>query len=89
MINVDDHEPNFVIETHQQANNEHQHHSFADNIVNNIREAANGPNQNNNNNNDNSDGNSSVAISVETRATHKNLENYITFLGILLTKCES
>ncbi|XP_058810709.1 RING finger and transmembrane domain-containing protein 2-like isoform X2 [Phymastichus coffea] len=86
VINIENHEQNFVMENHQPMNNDHQHHSFTDNLANNIRETANGPSQNNNNNNNNSDGNSSVAISVEARATHKNLENYITFLGILLTK---
>ncbi|OXU20293.1 hypothetical protein TSAR_013929 [Trichomalopsis sarcophagae] len=89
VINVDGHPSNLDIETDQPSNNEHQHHTFTDNFVNNIREAANAGNQpNNNNNNNNSDVNplQSLAISPEAQATRKNLESYIPFLTILFTK---
>lgn len=90
VINVDGHPSNFDVETHQPSNNEHQHHTFTDNSVNNIREAANAGNQPNNNNNNNSDPNpsQSLAISPEAQATRKNLESYIPLLTILFTKCK-
>lgn len=91
VINVDGHPSNFDIETQQPSNNENQHHTFTDNFVNNIREAANAGNQhNNNNNNNNSDVNPSqtLEISPEAQATRKNLESYIPFLTILFTKCK-
>ncbi|XP_011498333.1 PREDICTED: RING finger and transmembrane domain-containing protein 1-like [Ceratosolen solmsi marchali] len=87
VINIDNQPLNLAIETVQASNDNHQHHTFTDNIVNNIRESSNSGNQNNSNtNNSELNPTHAVTISAEARLVYKRFENYFAFLLILFTK---